>query len=149
MSRLNPATLPRPALAEDEREYTDKKQPGASVTLKFRELDPCGKLEAAAKYREYARRWLKGKESGIFPLPGGPVTLSPILLDNIAMLEVMEVPPAGEQAYSLPDYLAFAKNMPSAFEQMILVCITLNVGTPGEEADEGNAPGAPGETATT
>src|SRR5436190_435341 len=105
---FNPWSLPRPDLREDEREYTDRRHPGASVKIRFREMNPILEGEALRLYGEYFDKWVKPKGGGngreptpqVLPTPI-PVRINEVVLDQFVMLQAMHTPDEGTPKYGI------------------------------------------------
>jgi hypothetical protein len=112
MARINPWAAEY-AAPEPEPVTRTLSAPGApDLVLTLRPLDEFTTEAAFAQAAEWEAVHVKGK-GGAKPLPlavpGGCPPLSRNILDAIAFLCQMQVPEAGEEPYSLLDWLGFAK----------------------------------------
>ena len=110
------------------------------LVLTLRPLDEFTEPPAFAQADEWEATHLKGKK-GTPPLPlavkGGCPKLSPEILSSIAVLCAMQVPDAGDEPYSLAEWLGFAKNLRPLWRQALAFAREVN------QAAEGSAPNPP------
>jgi hypothetical protein len=150
----------------DEKTFTDA-ETGFTVTLCFEELDEPMVGLAADRLEEYAARYLQRKPDGSLarqlPIPGGGAArLSKLLLNRIAMFQVMQRPgldtdrwPEGESPAGVIWWYGVAEKHASLWNQVLTWAILL--GAPEVDAEGNTLPGtgqatdpnAPGTPPTT
>ncbi len=144
MARINPFSYKRPERPVFTREFTDPLVPGEAFTLRLRSLDAPEAAVGVERAQELTKLHVTGdKDAGVPPvdMPLGELTTVPseVLFHSVCSLELMQVPPEGEQPYSAYELIGLSITWPNAWSSVLKFIREVNEKSRGSAKNDSGA----------